>query len=120
MRKERTFAVVTAVALALILGAANVSAAVRTATFRVKGMTCQGCAVTIEQALKATAGVLEARVSYENGRAWVKYEAGKVNRTRLRKVIEETGFQVASGPESETEQGPETSRPSSRRALRAW
>src|SRR5215210_7430369 len=119
MRKERTFVVVLVVALALALGAATASAAVRTVTFRVKGMTCEGCAVSIEKALKDTEGVLDARVSYEKGQAWVRYDTGKVSLSKLRKVIAETGFQVASGSDDKAGQGPGAPRPSAHRAPRA-
>lgn len=111
MRKQRTFVIVAALALALAFSAATASAAVRTLTFRIKGMTCAGCAVSIENALKATEGVLEARVNYGKGQAWVRYDAGKVTRSRLRKVIEETGFQVASGRDGEAGRGAEPSGP---------
>lgn len=118
MWKRRRLSV-AAVVLALALSAATASAAVRTATFRIKGMTCADCAVSIEKALKATEGVLEARVSYEKERAWIRYDAGKVSRSRLRKVIEEAGFQVVAGANGEAGQGPEDARPSARPDTRA-
>lgn len=53
--------------LTLTLGASEVFAATKTVTIRVKGMTCSGCASSLEKALKSTEGVREARVSFERG-----------------------------------------------------
>lgn len=78
--------------LALTLSASMVSAATRTVTIRVKGMTCGGCATNVEKALKSTEGVREARVSFERGKAMIKYDDRKVTVAKLREVINNTGF----------------------------
>lgn len=84
--------------LLLAFNAGTAFAATRTVTLRISGMTCEGCAVTIKQALTDTNGVLEARVSYEKGEAWVKYDDRKVSVRKLRQVINGTGFKVAAIP----------------------
>ncbi|MFL6335030.1 MAG: heavy-metal-associated domain-containing protein [Pyrinomonadaceae bacterium] len=96
MLKVRTTAV-GILTLLLVFNAGTAFAATRTVTLRVGGMTCEGCAVTIEKALKDTNGVLDARVSYEKGEAWVKYDDRKVSVRKLRQVINGTGFKVVSG-----------------------
>jgi mercuric transport protein len=96
MMKIRTTAI-AALTLLLAFNAGAVFAATRTVTLRVGGMTCEGCAVTIEKALKDTDGVIEARVSYEKGEAWVKYNDRKMSLRKLRQVIDWTGFKVVSG-----------------------
>lgn len=78
--------------LALALGAGTVSAAIRTVTIRVKGMSCGGCATSVEKALKSTKGVESARVSFERGKAVIKYDDRKVTVAKLREVINGTGF----------------------------
>ena len=78
--------------LALSLGASTVFAATRTVNIRVKGMTCGGCATSVEKALKATEGVMDARVSFERGKAIIKYDDQKVTVEKLREVINSTGF----------------------------
>ncbi len=78
--------------LALTLGASSVSAAIRTVTIRVKGMSCGGCATSVEKALKSTEGVREARVSFERGRAVIKYDDQKITVAKLREVIQSVGF----------------------------
>lgn len=73
------------------------SAATRTVVIRVKGMTCGGCAITIEQTLKATEGVEDVQVSYEQGEARIKYDDKKVTVGKLREVINSTGYQAMGG-----------------------
>lgn len=77
---------------ALILLACTASAATRTVTLKVDGMTCGGCATTVERALKETAGVEDAQVNYERGQAVVRYDDRKVTLAKLREVIQSTGF----------------------------
>ena len=48
---------------------------VRTTTFSVKGMTCEGCSVLVEKAVKEVPGVLNVKVDYERKRAVVTSEA---------------------------------------------
>ena len=91
MRRRQLF-IKFMVILALTLGASTILAATRTVTIRVKGMTCGGCATSVEKALKSTEGVQEARVSFERGKAVIKYDDQKVNVAKLREVINNTGF----------------------------
>ena len=79
-------------ALALTLSASTVWASTRTVTLRVRGMTCGGCATSVEKALKSTEGVEYVRVSFERGRAVIKYDDQKVTVDRLRAIIQSTGF----------------------------
>lgn len=76
----------------LAFGTATSLAMTRTITIRVHGMTCGGCATSVENALKSTNGVEEARVNFKNGRAVIKYDDQKVTVARLREVISNTGF----------------------------
>lgn len=89
---KRSVAIVSMMVFVFILSAGSVSATVRTVTLRVKGMTCGGCATTVEQALKTTEGVKEVRVSYERGNAVITYDDQKITVARLREVINSTGF----------------------------
>jgi len=60
-------------------------------------MTCGGCAASVENALKSTGGVVSVRVSFERGRAIVKYDDQKVTVARLREVINTTGMSCDVG-----------------------
>ena len=91
MRRDRV-TIPAALLLALVFCTGSVLAATRTVTLRVKGMTCGGCATSVEKALKATDGVMEVHVSFERGRAIVKYDDQKVTVDKLREVVQSTGF----------------------------
>lgn len=96
--KKRLLAGATVLSLALLIcGAA--AAATRTVVLSVKGMTCGGCATTVEEALKSTEGVESVSVSFKRGRAVIKYDDRKVTVAKLREVIQNTGFSCdAEGP----------------------
>ena len=61
--------------------------------FDVEGMTCAGCAATLEAALKTEPGVREVRVSLENKTARVHYDRREVSPGRLLGVMREAGFE---------------------------
>lgn len=91
MSKRKTVAgIILITTLALTMSAAM--AATRTVTIRVQGMTCGGCATSVENALKSTDGVEEARVNFKSGKAVIKYNDRKLTIARLREVINNTGF----------------------------
>lgn len=91
MRRNRV-TVAAVLLLSLIICAGSVSAITRTVTLKVRGMTCGGCATSVEKALKSTDGVQDVRVSFERGRAVIKYDDQKVTVAKLREVIQSTGF----------------------------
>ena len=74
------------------------SAATRTTIIYVTGMTCGGCAISIEQVLKNTEGVEDVRVNFERGQAVVKYDARKVTARKLRAVVKSIGFHTSAKP----------------------
>ncbi|MGH8524144.1 MAG: cation transporter, partial [Gammaproteobacteria bacterium] len=55
-------------------------------TLRITGMTCDHCAKSIEE-LAGMAGVVEAQVSYDEGTARIKTEAG-VDSAKLIDVVQ--------------------------------
>lgn len=91
----------------LMLGAGTIMAATRTVIIRVQGMTCDGCATSVENALKSTDGVEQARVNFKSGKAVIKYNDQKVTISRLREVIHNTGFfcDVEGAPEKKSRRG---------------
>ena len=63
---------------------------------RVEGMTCQGCANTVQTALAAVPGVETARVDFAAGLAWVTPEVpNAVGTGTLIKAVEKCGFKAA-------------------------
>jgi len=65
-----------------------------TVTIQVEGMTCGGCAVSVQQALAKREGVKSVEVSFEKKQAIVKYDPAKVTPEQLAEVINQTGFQA--------------------------
>jgi copper chaperone CopZ len=92
-RRISNFAV--ACAIVLTLGLTTAFATTKTKTIRVAGMKCNQCASSVAKALKATAGVQEAEVSFEKGQVVITYDDEKVSEVKLREVINTTGFKVA-------------------------
>ena len=103
---KRQVGIISTVAL-ILLSLGSVSAAIRTVTILVKGMTCGGCATSVEKALESTEGVQTVRVSFERGKAVIKYDDQKVTVTKLREVINSTGMscEVPKGDKKKTESG---------------
>ena len=58
-------------------------------------MTCTGCEYSVNHAINTQLGVIESDVSYEYGRAIVKFDKTKTSVEQLTKAIEkETGYKV--------------------------
>jgi mercuric transport protein len=107
MSKRRvSIGLLTALVLSACAGGAL--AATRTTTIYVTGMTCGGCAISIEQALNKTEGVEDVRVSYERGEAVVKYDDRKVTAAKLREVVKGIGFRAMARP---AKRGSKTAKP---------
>ena len=71
----------------------------------IEGMTCPGCAVTVEQALRRTPGVLGAKVNFEEARAELLPDPlSPASRDVLAEVLRNSGFSISdeAGPTSET------------------
>lgn len=63
-------------------------------TFKVGGMHCDGCAERIQTLLGKEQGVRNARVSFAEESAEVRYNPHGVSEQRLREIIETGGFHV--------------------------
>jgi copper chaperone CopZ len=84
--------------LVLTLGVISAAALTKTVTIKVEGMKCPKCSASVTKALKATEGVEEAQVSSEKGEAVIKYDDQKLTETKLREVINSTGFKAVENP----------------------
>lgn len=62
--------------------------------FNVQGMSCAGCAQSIERRLLSTAGVQTATVDLASATANIEYDESVTNPNSLEKVIEALGFDV--------------------------
>jgi Cu+-exporting ATPase len=62
--------------------------------FTISGMHCASCALTIERALKKTAGVKNALVNFAAEKAIVEYEENEVSREKIIEAVKETGYSL--------------------------
>lgn len=87
------------------------------AEFSVSGMTCAGCAQSIERSLLRQPSVNSAVVDFAGGRVVVGYDDGLADRDDLAEVIRETGFQVVA---DEQESASEDLRHEKRDSIAMW
>jgi copper chaperone CopZ len=95
---NRITSLVVSGVLVLTLGVITAAAFTKTVTIKVEGMKCAKCSASVSKALKATEGVEEATVSSEKGEAVIKYDDQKLTETKLREVINSTGFKAVDQP----------------------
>ncbi|MBU1823097.1 MAG: heavy metal translocating P-type ATPase [Bacteroidetes bacterium] len=62
-------------------------------TFPVLGMTCAGCAASVESMLKSTEGVYDAGVNYANQTAWAEYD-DSVRPEDLQSAVRSVGYDL--------------------------
>ena len=92
--KNKSVVLATAVFLMIAFCAIGALANTKKSTIRIEGMMCAKCTGSVEKALKATAGVEKVEVSLERKEAVVEYDDAKVTETKLREVINGTGFKA--------------------------
>jgi mercuric ion transport protein len=63
-------------------------------SFAVEGMDCAACATAIEKKLRDLDGVQSAIVSYQQERATVEFDAGKVTVSQLEQAIQDAGYRA--------------------------
>ena len=80
--------------MVLTLFVITAAAFTKTVTIKVEGMKCAKCSSSVSKALKAAEGVEDAQVSSEKGEAIIKYDDQKLTETKLREVINSTGFKA--------------------------
>lgn len=68
-------------------------------TFPVLGMTCAGCAASVESMLKTTKGVFNAGVNYANQTAWAEYDEKITQPIDLQNSVRSVGYDLIVGVE---------------------
>lgn len=61
----------------------------------VKGMDCDGCAVTLDRVLKRLPGVRSVAVDWKNGFVDVDYDEKRSRPVDVRKAITNAGYEVS-------------------------
>jgi Cu2+-exporting ATPase len=72
-------------------------------TVPVTGMTCAGCAGSVESLLKAQAGVKDAGVNFATQTAWVDYDPSQVTLPRLQQAAQAMGYDLIIDAENAAE-----------------
>jgi len=68
----------------------------KTATFTIEGMHCDGCASTIKTLIERQPGVHMVTVSFADAQARILYDPDAIDEPRLVAAIEKSGFRVAA------------------------
>ncbi len=63
-------------------------------TLPVTGMTCAGCAASVESTLQTQPGVASAGVNYATQQAWVEYDPQQISLAELQKSIQDVGYDL--------------------------
>ncbi|KAB2879416.1 copper-translocating P-type ATPase [bacterium] len=70
-------------------------------TFPVRGMTCAGCASSVESMLSSQNGVIDANVNFANNTVLVQYLPGKISFPDMQKAIKSIGYELIDNFEKE-------------------
>ena len=65
------------------------------AAFKVTGMDCASCALTIRKAVKQVEGVNEADVGFTAGKMVVDYDPVKASPQKIREAVKKAGYDTA-------------------------
>ena len=66
----------------------------KTTTFKIEGMHCDGCAFTVKALVEKEPGVKAATVSFKDSEARVLYDPQATNEDRLVATIQRPGYRV--------------------------
>ena len=63
-------------------------------SFPVTGMSCAGCAISVESILKSTGGVVDAGVNFASQTAWTEYDDKATSPAELQKALRSVGYDI--------------------------
>jgi len=66
----------------------------KTTTFKIDGMHCDGCALTVKTLVEKEPGVKAATVSFKDSEARVLYDPQTTTEDRLAATIQRPGYRV--------------------------
>jgi copper chaperone len=69
---------------------------VATASFKVEGMHCDGCADKVRTGLAGKEGIVKVEVSVANKRVTVSFDADKLDVAKVAKLISDLGYKAAA------------------------
>ncbi|HOK62174.1 MAG TPA: heavy-metal-associated domain-containing protein, partial [Tenuifilum sp.] len=62
--------------------------------FQVTGMSCAGCAISVETILKSQPGVLDAGVNFASSTVWVNFDSTITSPESLRNAVRSIGYDL--------------------------
>lgn len=65
-----------------------------TITFKLSGLHCSSCAMSIDNALEEIPGVLETTTSFAKAQTQVRFNPQQTNPDQLKSAIQGAGYQV--------------------------
>ena len=71
--------------------------------YRVIGMSCASCAVSIESIISHQSGVLNASVNYANGTAIIEYDNQKIHESTIKASVQSIGYDLETDSKKEDE-----------------
>lgn len=71
----------------------------RTVEFSIEGMTCASCEEHVKHEVNQLSGIVDSKVSYEQGNASVTFDRTKTNPDEIEQAILETGYSVTAQKE---------------------
>ena len=66
-----------------------------TVSFKIDGMHCTSCSLTIDGELEDLEGVIDAKTSYAKSRVEIEYDKEKVGPTKLEQTIKGLGYSAS-------------------------
>ena len=73
---------------------------IKTNEFKISGMTCASCEEHVNHEVNKLNGIVNSKVSYENGNAIIEFDRTKTNETEIEKAINSTGYRVTGKKEN--------------------
>jgi copper chaperone CopZ len=67
---------------------------IKTIEFRISGMTCASCEAHVNHEVNKLNGIVNSKISYENGNAIIEFDQTKTNELEIEKAINSTGYKV--------------------------
>jgi copper chaperone len=72
----------------------NVETTTKTISFKVHGMTCNGCAASVTRVLRGISGVERATVVLDPGSAEVTFDPARASVAALKLAVEDAGYDL--------------------------
>jgi copper chaperone CopZ len=67
---------------------------IKTIEFRISGMSCASCEAHVNHEVNKLNGIVNSKISYENGNAIIEFDQTKTNELEIEKAINSTGYKV--------------------------